>query len=666
MKKTLCFLAALLLFLAAGTGWAENVILLPEEVMANQWFLDEKAELKVGNPTPMRGCFFTTMWGGTTSDLDVQDLLHAYSPILWDGELGRFRFDRSVTQDAVVMEDADGNRIYLLVLADDLLWSDGTPVTAKDYAFSFLLQMSPAVAETGGTPGDFSWMAGSDEYLNGEAETLTGLRVIADNMLQITMKAESLPYFYELNRLNIHPYPIGEIAPEAQVRDDGEGVYLTRPITAETLREYVLEERIGYLSHPRVVSGPYVLASFDGTTATFAINPLYKGDESGMAPRIGKIEYTTAENAGMTGMLADGRFDLLNKVTAGDAILRGIDLVRAETESFAMENEMRAGLTMLWFTESSPAVQDIAVRKAIAYCFNRDAFTSQYTGPYGVRTDGFYGLGQWMYRVAAGLAEPPATAPGNETEGTAAGEADSREWGDITLDGLTLYETNVEEAARLLEEAGWNLNEEGQPYDSARDRVRYKRTGDGLTGLTLTLAMPESKEARIAIESCLANNLRQAGIALRIRTASMETIQEAYEGKTDIGADILYLGENFTVAFDPCIFRPSAQETELGRVKEELYNMALDMVRTEPEDLAGFERKWVRLQERITETLPLIPVYTNVYFDFFSRRLHNYRITNALTWGQAIVSAYMSDAEEIDEAERQRILEQAEETGIQP
>ena len=658
MKRTLCLLTALLLLLAAGSGRAENVILLPEEVMENQWFLDENAELKVGNPTPMRGCFFTTMWGGTTSDMDVQDLLHAYSPILWDGELGRFRFDHSVVQDALVTIDRDGNHVYLLVLADDLFWSDGTRITAKDYAFSFLLQMHPAVAETGGKPGDYSWMAGCKEYLGGEAETLTGLRLIADNILQVTMKTESLPYFYELNRLNIHPYPISEIAPEAQVVDDGEGVYLTRPITAEMLEEYVLNERIGYLSHPRVVSGPYVLATFNGKTATFAINPLYKGDEAGMVPRIGKIEYTTAENADMIAKLADGRFDLLNKVTMGDSIRQGIELIRAQQDSFAMENEMRSGLTMLWFEESSPKVQEKAVRKAIAYCFDRDAFISRYAGSFGMRTDGFYGLGQWMYRTAAGLTEPPVVLPENATaQEAAAYEASRNEWGTVTLDGLTKYETNVEEAVRLLEEAGWNLNETGEPFDSTKDQIRYKKTGDELTGLILTLVMPESKEARVAIEASLTNNLRQAGVALKVKTVSMETLQEAYEGRTETGADMLYLGENFTIVFDPDILAPHTQETELGKVKKELFNIARDMVRTEPEDLIGFERKWVRLQERITETLPLLPVYTNVYFDYYSRKLHQYQITQALTWGQAIVSAYMSDMEELNEAEKQQLPE---------
>lgn len=660
MKKTICLLLALFLILLAGNVSADS-ILLPEEVITNQWFQDEHARLKVGNTTPLTGRFFTSLWGGTTSDLDVQNLLHAYSPILWDGELGRFRFDRSVVEDAIITTDKEGNRDYLLVLKENLVWSDGSPVTARDYAFSVLLQADPAVTETGGSSMDFSWLAGCDEYLVGEAKTVTGLRIIADNILQITMKAESLPYFYVLNRLNIRPYPISEIAPGMQVRDDGEGVYLTKPLTADVLWEYVLNEKIGYLSHPRVTSGPYVLESFDGTTAVFAINPLYIGNEEGMLPRIGEIEYTTAYNETMINQLTDGQLDLVNKVTMAEPIQQGIQLVRSEYDSYAMDNEMRTGLTMIWFLETSPKVQEAAVRKAIAYCFDRDSFAQECNGQFGLRTDGFYGLGQWMYRTAARLTEPPVFLPEKATEEEKeAYEAALKAWEDVSLDGLSLYEYNPEAAARLLAEAGWKLNEDGKPFDKNKDRIRYRKNGEELTGLVLTLAMPDSNEARTAIENHLATRLRQAGMMLRVKTVSMETLVDAYRGKTEIDADMIYLGENFSIVFDPEILSPHTQETELGAVKEELHNLALDMVRTKQEDLIGFEQKWVKLQEKITETLPLIPVYSNVYFDFFNRRLHNYLITQSPTWGDAIVSAYMSDNEEIDEEERQRIEEQLE------
>lgn len=662
MKKTICLLLALFLIMLYGNVSAGRV-LLPEEVITNQWFQDEHARLKVGNTTPLTGRFFTSMWGGTTSDLDVQDLLHAYSPILWDGELGRFRFDRSVVEDAIITTDQEGNRDYLLVLEEGLVWSDGTPITARDYAFSVLLQVDPAVAETGGDPVDFSWLAGCDEYLSGEAKTISGLRIIADNMLQITMKAESLPYFYVLNRLSIRPYPAAEIAPGTKVKDDGEGAYLTKPLTADLLREYVLDESIGYLSHPRVASGPYVLESFDGTTAVFAINPLYIGNEEGMHPRIGEIEYTTADNETMVSQLTDGRLDLLNKVTMSDSIQQGIRLVRSGYDSYAMDNEMRTGLTMIWFLETSPKVQEAAIRKAVAYCFDRDSFTQEYNGQFGLRTDGFYGLGQWMYRTAAGLTEPPVFLPEKATEEEKATyEASLKAWKDISLNGLTRYEYNPDEAVRLLEEAGWNLNEDGEPFDETKDRTRYRKDGEELTALTLTLAMPESDKAWSAMEKHLATRLRLAGVMLRVKTIDMETLVDAYKGKTDIEADMIYLGENFRIAFDPEIFAPHTEGTELGAIRKELFSLAQDMVHTRQEDLLSFEQKWVKLQERITETLSLIPVYSNVYFDFFNRRLHNYQITQSPTWGEAIVSAYMSDKEEINEEELQRIQEQLAET----
>ena len=127
-------------------------------------------------------------------------------------------------------------------------------------------------------------------------------------------------------------------------------------------------------------------------------------------------------------------------------------------------------------------------------------------------------------------------------------------------------------------------------------------------------------------------------------------MERSYRGERK-DLDLLYLGENFHLRFNPETIR--SQETEengtdkeLTAAKAELYAMAEDMVRTEPTDITGFLRKWVALQERITETLPLLPVYSNAYCDFFTRELHNYRITQTTTWGEAIVASYMSDIEE--------------------
>ena len=73
MKKRVIVIL-LALCMAFGTAAAA----LAEETGVN-WTEDRRARLRVGNTTQMRGRFFTTMWGGTTSDMDMPSLLHAYA-----------------------------------------------------------------------------------------------------------------------------------------------------------------------------------------------------------------------------------------------------------------------------------------------------------------------------------------------------------------------------------------------------------------------------------------------------------------------------------------------------------------------------------------------------------------------------------------------------------
>ena len=126
--------------------------------------------------------------------------------------------------------------------------------------------------------------------------------------------------------------------------------------------------------------------------------------------------------------------------------------------------------------------------------------------------------------------------------------------------------------------------------------------------------------------------------------------------------DMLYVGEDFSIYFDPVLLEPEkpldGSSGNLTSSKAELYAMALEMDRTDPYDVAGYMQKWVKLQQKITETLPVLPVYSNVYFDFYTRELHNYRITEAVTWGEAIVESFMSDIELLDEEKQQTIQEQ--------
>ena len=116
MKKWCALLLALTLALTQCLALAEEVFPEGEEAPRIPEGAEVLGHLTVGNPTPMRGEFFTDLWGNATSDIDVRDLLHGYNLIRWDGESGMFAIDASVVSDITVMRTGEGDHSDLLTL----------------------------------------------------------------------------------------------------------------------------------------------------------------------------------------------------------------------------------------------------------------------------------------------------------------------------------------------------------------------------------------------------------------------------------------------------------------------------------------------------------------------------------------------------------------------
>ncbi len=280
MKKIITFLL-LMLFLVTGTVYAQDDMILVGEVDSENGenYVLLQDHLTVGNATPMDGKFFTEMWEDVTSDGDVRSLIHAYNLVMWDGEKGVFTHDPSVVNAIGIMDNEYGDRAYLIALHDNLYYSDGSKITAWDYAFSYLLSIAPEIDEIGGHSVKRNYLFGYSAYMDGTVNYLAGVQVLEDDQLMITIDHEFLPFFYETGLISCVPYPISVIAPGVEVRDDGYGVYLANiddsvkePIfNAELLRKTILDPETGYQTFPKVNSGPYTLESWDGTTVTLSL-----------------------------------------------------------------------------------------------------------------------------------------------------------------------------------------------------------------------------------------------------------------------------------------------------------------------------------------------------------------------------------------------------------
>ncbi len=665
MKKGLAWLLAIVMSLSACLAMAEAPAegeqadgAVASAVVSNY------EELTVGATTAMSGLFFTDMWGDNTADMDVRALLHGYNLIQWNGGTGTYAMDDSVVSGLVVTDDAEGNRTYTMSLYEDMTYSDGTPITARDYAFSILFSVAPEAAQLGAAINGANYILGIDEYKRGEAQTIAGVRVLGDYQLAVTIRGEYLPFFYELALLDYNPYPIHVIAPGCEVADDGQGVYIrnsdenvTEPIfTAELLRETVLNEQTGYRSHPSVVSGPYTLTDYDAaaSVAKFEINPAYKGNAYGEKPQIQRLIFRHVSNDEAIDLLANGEIGLINKCVNADTLDAGMQLVTDGTAG--VSNYARSGFSFVSFACERPATDSAAVRQAIAHCMDKDALIADYVRNYGLSVDGYYGIGQWTYQLAAGslaptLEEPAADA---DAETVAAYEEEAAAWEALSMDGMTRYALDLDEAARLLAEDGWTLNRDGNAFDPEKDDVRCKNMDGSLVALDLTLIYPEGNAVGEYFRGAFAQNLAAIGVKLTVQPKPFDELLRVYYRQQERDCDMIYLASNFANVFEPsATFSPDdayqGTDNRTGIVDETLYQLAVAMRQTEPGDVLSYCQKWVAFQERWTELLPAIPVYSNVYFDFYAPTLHNYNAGANVSWAQAIVSAYLGDAVETEE-----------------
>ncbi len=784
LQKILCLLLSLLFLasaplaaLAAGDKEAE----FPEELI-------------VGHPTTTKGDFFTELFGNDTADIDVRALIHGYNLVNWDQNQGTYVMDPSVVKEYQVLLDEDGNKSFQILLWDDLYYSDGTPVTAWDYAFSILLMMSPEAEAIGGKIYRAEHLLGYNEYIttrrkimngkelvfegeNADTLYLSGVKVYSDHQLEITLDNEFLPYFFETGLLMTVPYPISVIAPGCKVYDDGYGIYLgnadsneghvsfTDPVfTADLLKDTILNPETGYNSHPSVVSGPYTMVSWDETTGEghYQINPYFKGawmqndlpgpDYSGpvqyiqvlddfgepkktaagdelwlVKPTIEKISFVVADNDTMIQQLADGDLHLVNKVTYGPTIMEALQGEASREAGIRFQNYPRIGLAFLTFTYDWPTVHDKEVRQAIAWCMDRDLLTARYCGfklpsaekitSNGYRVDGYYGIEQWEYKLLSGqLGGFPVTVveklipintedPEKEKENEAKRKelveknrfmyvyaADYEKtialWEEMRKEWegtLTEYTVDLEKAERLLVKAGWTCNRNGETYQKGVDDVRCKKMEDGsIVALDLKMMYPEGNHMAEIMQTAVrdggdpdprpelhngaqpdpnattfVDNLASIGIKLTMVPEKMEELLKSYYRQTERTTDMIYLATNFHVIVDPSITYSTADADKANHEiwnntysdDEELYNDAVSMRKTEPGNVFQYVSKWIAFQQRYNEVLPTIPVYSNIYFDFFNQNLQNYYITGQVTWSQAILPAYFA-AEDLDAAAR--------------
>ena len=576
-------------------------------------------QLVIGTITQVVNEFYDTGFSTSETNYNMYDLIHGgYDTVVFSKE-GEFQYNDTVVASHEETENEDGTKTYTVTINDGLVWSDGTPITAKDYVFAILLENSDEMAGVDGYPCNRGYSyVGYDEWLDGSADAFAGVHLVDDMTFSLTVKAEELPYHFDITYATIRPRPLHVIAPECDVEDTENGATITGDFTTELLQETINNVDTGYRYNPKVTCGPYLFDNFDEASqqATLKANPEFVGDYRGVKPSIETLVIKTVSSDTMMNELESGSVDLLYGCSGGDTINAGLDLV--EEGKAADATYMRNGYGKIQFDCSVFPTDSQNVRQAIAYCLDRNEFARQYTGGYGSVVHSFYGLAQWEYQ-------------------------DSVEW---INENLNTYEMNVDAAKELLEADGWNLNADGTPYSGTG--TRYKEVDGEIVPLVITWCNSEGNPVSELLATMLPETMAEAGIELQATTTDFATLQNGILHAGDTMYNMYNLATGFATANSPWYYF-SSDEAWMGNyntnwIADEELNDAVVPLKSIPyEDSEAWLEAWQNFIKVWNEKLPNIPLYSDEYYDFYSPRVQGWENTATWGWQNAVLDAWVSE-----------------------
>ncbi len=430
----------------------------------------EKADgsIILGNTTDLSGKFRYASFGASNpgaADYDIQGLVTGLETVSTTKE-GGYQYNETVVESVKEEDNEDGSKTYTIKIYEDLLFSDGSAVTAKDYLYSTMVFSTAVATEaTGGTDHQsamtvvgyesFAAYDGTNEGVTNEetgvtaTKELSGLRLLDEYTFSVTIDPEYLPYFYAIAYAGFSPTYKDVWMGDCDLADDGNGVYITGDFYAMDGESYTMAAHIKAsawntdTTYP--YSGPYVVENYNESEkmATLVANPYFKGNYEGTKPGIEKVVYKKIVSETQLEDFKAGGVDVLSGITGGSDTDNAIALCDGSNGAYVYTHYSRAGYGKLGFRADYGPAQYTAVRQALAYCLDRATFAKDFTGGYGGVVDGPYYTGSWMYKAA-------------DAQGML----------------LSAYETSVDSAIAVLEADGWVYNANGEQYTEG---VRYKR-----------------------------------------------------------------------------------------------------------------------------------------------------------------------------------------------
>lgn len=467
----------------------------------------------IGNTTELSGNLRLSTFGVSSpaaSDYDIDGLINGYSTVVAN-KVGDYQYDSTVVESHEDKVNEDGTRTFTVKIKNDLKFSDGTPITAKNFLYYLMAFSTPITAtkEGGGSNTAGQAYVGYKEYSQFDgtndgkiiykkdkdgkdttdvdytiSKKFKGVRLIDEYTYSLTATEDYATYFYGITLAGLSPTAKAMYMGNNDVKDDGDGCYIVEAenaadkfyntktegaVTSYTFASYIRKSasNTNQADEDKIpFTGAYMIDNYDkaNKTCTLVRNDQYKGNFEGQKGGFDKIVYVNIVSETQLTQLEQGDVNVVAGITGGTDTDAALKLVRKKPDSFASVDYARAGYGKLGFRSDFGPAMFQEVRQAIAYSIDRPAFAKQFNGGYGGVVDGPYYTGAWMYKEAL-------------KEGMK----------------LDVYTASVDSAIEVLEDGGWTYNYKGEKY-KAGDGIRYKKlSGAELTYNNLHFASQDGK-----------------------------------------------------------------------------------------------------------------------------------------------------------------------------
>lgn len=329
---------------------------------------------------------FNPLWGETAYDASIAANIF--------GSLIEPDFDARPIPGMADFEISEDNLTYTLHLKKGVRFSDGSPMTAEDVAFTYYVLCDPSY--DGSADVASVQLLGWRDYVEGRADTISGIQIINDSTIQFRLEKP--------NAQAIWFFSSGVLSKAYYGRDFKKGNVASV--------KALIDKPMG--------AGPYMLEAYSlGESVSLTANPnYYKGK-----PKIKHIIYSVTPTG-----------QELERVKLGEVDL---DFPGVNEENIAAAKEQgfitiyrypSNGYGYIGFRNDEPKYKDLRVRQALLMAIDRKGIVEAIYGPYANVINIPQSRLSWAY----------------------------------TDEDINPYEYNLEEAARLFEEAGWSRDADGR------------------------------------------------------------------------------------------------------------------------------------------------------------------------------------------------------------